>query len=146
MMPDLHPETLANARRNARLAFATFPDTGPISFRDAVHRFELGPDLEPRNVRPAEEDTWSDDRDAERGPCQAMTYEGILDTGTRCGRPESDPAHDPLGHHHGAEVKPHVFDPLLPGEDPMPEPGAPVVGWTAHPRRMVAQLGLIPDA
>lgn len=53
---DLDPESLANARRMAASAVAVFPDSGPIHFRDARHRFVLDPDGSVTSVELVDDD------------------------------------------------------------------------------------------
>lgn len=42
-----------------------------------------------------------------QAPCTAVVFDGILDPGHACGRPEDDPAHDPATV--AASVHPHVY-------------------------------------
>ena len=49
-----------------------------------------------------------------QAPCTAVVFDGLLDPGHTCGRPEDDPVHDPLGHQLGAEGRPHPYSKVPP--------------------------------
>lgn len=58
MSMTIDPGDLAVARKKAGLFFSTFGshDATPITFTDGIHEYEMGPDLEPINIRPRRED------------------------------------------------------------------------------------------